>query len=137
MLNPIKLISLLPSWVAPVAALAAIVAAGLGGYLAGRSDGRQLERSASLEATVKAQVENVQKAAEQLTRDQANAAQHAEATAKLTSAVADLLSRPPSVVTRYKEVPTHGAASVRCPAGVSADFVRDWNAAAGAADPPS
>lgn len=126
-------LKLLPPWVAPVAALGLTV----GGYVWGRHDGRQLERSAALSETVKAQQEAVDRARQQLDTDRAIAIGHAESVARLTDAVSGLLARPPPVVTNYKEVRTHGAATVSCPAGVSAEFVRDWNAAQDIADPSS
>ena len=122
----------LPPWVAPAAA----VALALGGYVWGRHDGRALSESASLRETVKVQIDAVAQARQQLNTDRAIAAGHADSVARLTEAVTGLLAQPPQVVTRYKEVPTHGAATVTCPAGVSAEFVRDWDAAADAADPP-
>ncbi len=126
----LNLIKLAPPWLVPVAAIAVAV----GAYAWGRHDGRQLERSASLDATVKAHREAVDAAAEQLRTDQAIERERAASMAKLTDTVVTLLSQPPRTVTKYVEVPSHGQATVRCPAGVSPEFVRHWNSARDAAD---
>jgi hypothetical protein len=110
------------------------LALGAGGYVWGRHDGRALERSASLAETVRVQSDAVKAAGDQLTRDQAIEIARTESMTRLLATVSDLLARPPAVVTQYKEVQTHGAATVRCPAGVSAEFVQHWNSAADAAD---
>ena len=124
-------LKLLPSWSWPVAACAALLSA----YGWGRHDGRAIEASAALRETVKAQGDQVKAAADQLGRDKAIERDRAQAMAELTDNFLRLLSQPPKTVTKYVEVPTHGAASVRCPAGVSPEFVFQWNAAADAADP--
>lgn len=130
------------SWLAsPVArwGLAAVAAAGLAGaaYVMGRHDGREIERAASLSETVRVQRDAVAAAGAQLQRDQAIEIARTESMTRLLATVSDLLARPPAVVTQYREVQTHGAATVRCPAGVSPEFVRAWNRAADAADPAS
>lgn len=116
----------------PVAALGLAV----GAYAWGRHDGRALERSASLAETVRVQRDAVAEARQQLTRDQAIETARVASMTRLTDTIGELLARPPPTVTLYKEVPTHGAKTVSCPAGVSAEFVQRWNAAADAADPP-
>lgn len=121
-----NLIKLAPPWVVPVAAIAVAI----GAYAWGRHDGRQLEASAAAAATVKAQAQAIEEARAQLRVDSAIAADRARSIADLTDSITALLAAPPRVVTQYKEIPTHGAATVRCPAGVSPEFVRDWNTAA-------
>lgn len=108
----------------------AAMAVGLAGYVAGRHDGRRIEASATAEATLRAQAKAVDEARAQLRIDSAIAADRARSIADLTDSITALLSARPPAATAWKETPTHGAATVRCAAGVSPEFLRDWNAAA-------
>ncbi len=120
------------AYLAPVlaaASLAMLVAVAWTAYRAGAN----AERGRAERAIARAERQALKDAGDLMRRDAEAARTHAAALVGLTVRVGDLLANAPREVVRYVQVPTKGADVVRCPAGVSPEFVRDWNAAAAAA----